>query len=61
MGYISRECVACKEKTKRYAGGYVGRDENGKRFHGRMYFCNNADCEINQARLRAKKAMRRSG
>lgn len=61
MAYISRECMECTDKTKKFAGGYSGKDENGKRFHGRMYSCDNAACEINRARLRIRKAMRRSG
>lgn len=49
----------CTEKTKRYAGEYSGKDENGERFHGHMFCCKNKACEINYARMRARKAMRR--
>lgn len=58
MAYISGKCVGCKEKTKQYAGEYSGTDENGVKFRGRMYRCNNADCDINIVRLRAEKDLR---
>lgn len=57
MGYLSGKCVTCTEKTKRYAGEYSGNDEDGKRFRGHLYCCKNKDCEINCARVRARKAM----
>lgn len=58
MAYISGRCVACREKTKQRDGEYSGRDEKGKRFWGRMYLCEKADCDINRARLRAEKELR---
>lgn len=61
MAYISRECVNCKDKTKRCAGEYHGKDESGKRFRGHMFLCSNETCEIYHARQRAKKEARRNG
>lgn len=58
MAYLSGKCVVCNEKTKRCAGEYSGIDENGKKFRGRMYLCDRADCDINKTLLRAKKKLR---
>lgn len=55
MAYISRQCVDCGDCTKRCAGEFRGKDENGKRFYGQMYLCDNRDCEINRTRKRGRK------
>lgn len=52
MAYISRKCVACKDNTKRAAGKFCGRDENGIFFSGHMYECDNLFCSINVERLK---------
>lgn len=58
MAYISQKCVSCRERTKRDAGGYSALDENGERFSGHLYLCNNSACEINQERMRGQKQLR---
>ncbi len=61
MAFISRECLTCTEGTKRYAGGFSGRDEQGKPFSGKMYLCDNMVCKINLVRLRSQKELRYLG
>lgn len=58
MAYISRQCVVCKECTKRCAGKYTGKDENGKPFAEPMYLCENSLCRINMERARGQKQLR---
>lgn len=58
MAYISRECVTCTDRTKRSAGKFKGRDENGKFFSGDMYTCDNCYCQINIERMRTQKKLR---
>lgn len=59
MAYISRECVACTDRTKRCDGQFKGRDENGNPFSGDMYTCDNGICPINMERMRTRKRLRR--
>lgn len=59
MAYFSLQCVACQDSTKRYAGIYKGKDENGQRFCGRMYLCDNSACKINIERIRGEKQLHR--
>lgn len=46
MAYISKKCVTCTEPSKRAAGQYSAKDENGKRFSGHLYECDNEICPI---------------
>lgn len=57
MAYISSKCIECKDRTKRCAGMYSGKDENGKRFSGRMYLCDNMGCRINIDRMKSIKRL----
>ena len=57
MAYISRQCVDCEDCTKRCAGEFCGKDENGKRFCGQMYLCDNSNCAINRMRKRGEKQL----
>lgn len=58
MAYISQKCVTCKDRTKRCAGTYSGKDEDGVQFSGQMYLCSNQSCEINIERMRGQKQLR---
>ena len=60
MAYISHQCVACTDATKRVAGKFGGRDEKGRRFAGNMYECDNQACPVNQLRMRRLKKSARS-
>lgn len=55
MAYFSLQCVACSDQTKRCAGEYSGKDEDGQPFCGQMYLCGNSTCKINVERVRAEK------
>ena len=55
MAYISNQCVACTDNSKRVAGKFSGRDEKGRRFSGNMYECDNQTCPVNMTRLRKLK------
>lgn len=60
MAYISRECVTCKDHTKRIAGKFKDKDERGKRFSGNMYECDNYSCPINRERMKSEKKLQTS-
>lgn len=55
MAYFSLQCAACRDRTKRCAGSYSGRDEDRRPYEGPMYLCENAACRINAERLRSEK------
>lgn len=57
MAYISRQCVTCEDCTKQCAGKFSGKDENGKKFYGQMYTCDNKNCTINRIRKRGEKQL----
>lgn len=58
MAYFSLQCVACQDATKRFSGEYGGQDEDGQRFDGPMYLCENRACKINAERMRGEKQLR---
>lgn len=57
MAFYSQQCVDCTETTKRCAGEYHGKNEQGKPFSGTMYTCENPACKISYERRKTQRYM----
>lgn len=55
MAHFSTQCIDCTDCAKQYSGEYSAKDEDGKRFSGKMVLCDNSACRVNIERQRGEK------